>query len=81
MLKHASNEYILTDNIGGRISVPLEWQSGIKTLEYETVNGVLISRSKDQAELLNHAVLFAETRFPCSFHAAKWVAVKLVTSG
>jgi phytanoyl-CoA hydroxylase len=59
----------------------LQWQSRIKTLKYSVVNGIQMSRPKDQARASNRAVLFVETRYPHVFRIAKRLAVKLVTSG
>jgi phytanoyl-CoA hydroxylase len=58
----------------------LQFQSRIKPLSYDIVNGIQISRPKNQAIRRNRSILFVETRFPKLFQAAKKLAIKFVTS-
>jgi phytanoyl-CoA hydroxylase len=55
-------------------------QSQIKSLVYEKVNNMRIYRPKDQAEKVNRAVLFVETRFPRAFQAVKKAMIAHVTT-
>lgn len=56
----------------------LQFQSRIKPLHYDTVNGVKISRPKDQAISKNRTILFIETTFPKTFQALKRLAIKIL---
>lgn len=58
----------------------LQFQTRIKPTEYSEVNGMLLSRPKDQAARLNRGVLFVETRYPRLFQRAKKLAIKFVTA-
>ena len=57
----------------------LQFQSRVKALRYSSVNGMQISRPKDQIKAVNRAILFIETRFQWAFRTAKKIAIKLVT--
>ena len=56
----------------------LQFQVNVKEPHFDHVDGALISRPKDQAKLLNRAVLFVESRFPRLFNAAKRTAIRLL---
>jgi phytanoyl-CoA hydroxylase len=56
----------------------LQFQSRIKNLHYDRVNGVRISRPKDQAIWKNRAILFIKTTFPKTFQALKKLAIKIL---
>jgi len=56
----------------------LQFQVNVKEPHFDTVEGALISRPKDQAKFLNRVVLFVESRFPGLFHAAKRAAIRLM---
>jgi phytanoyl-CoA hydroxylase len=57
----------------------LQWQSRIKALNLEPINGINVHKPKALDLVRNRAVLWVETRFPRSFQFAKKVAVKALT--
>lgn len=57
----------------------LQFQSRIKPLELETINGVSVHKPKDMARAKNRAILFVETRFPRAYQFVRKAAIKLVT--
>jgi phytanoyl-CoA hydroxylase len=57
----------------------LQWQSRVKALSTEKINGVAVHKPKDLALTSNRAVLWVETTFPRAFQLAKKTAVKLLT--
>lgn len=57
----------------------LQFQSRIKKLHLETVQGMPVHHPKDQNQLAPRAVLWVETTFPRSFQTAKKVAIKALT--
>jgi phytanoyl-CoA hydroxylase len=57
----------------------LQYQSRIKPLKIQLINGVAVHHPKDLAKRSNRAVFFVETRFPRLFQAVKRLAIKLVT--
>ena len=58
----------------------LQFQTRVKRLSYCLVNGMQVSRPKDQALGRNRGILFVETRLPRPFQIAKKFAIKLLTS-
>lgn len=56
----------------------LQFQSRVRRMPYDTVNGTGVARPKDLALLRNRMILAAETKFPKTFAAAKRTAIKLV---
>lgn len=58
----------------------LQFPSRVKPLSYSIVNGMKISRPKDQAIRCNRGIVFLETKFPRIFQASKKLAIKIVTS-
>jgi phytanoyl-CoA hydroxylase len=57
----------------------LQFQTRIRPLETELINGVRVHHPKDLSKAANRAVFFVETRFPRTFQMAKRAAIKLVT--
>jgi phytanoyl-CoA hydroxylase len=57
----------------------LAWQCKIKTYQYSDFNGIKMASPKDQAKIRNRALMFAESRFPITFKAARKLVVKLLT--
>lgn len=57
----------------------LQYQSREKRLRLQRIAGVSMHCPKDQNRLANRAVLAVETILPGLFHAAKKIAIKLVT--
>lgn len=57
----------------------LQWQSRIKDLNLEPINGINVHKPKDLGSASNRAVLWIETTFPRAFQTAKKVAVKMLT--
>jgi phytanoyl-CoA hydroxylase len=58
----------------------LQWQSRIKPLNVDRVNGIDVHRPKDLASAKNRAVLWVETTFPRTFQTVKRIAVRLLTA-
>lgn len=58
----------------------LQHQSRLLAVPADNVNGTLVHRPKDQARLLNRAVLGVESRFPSAFYGLKKMAVKYYAS-
>ena len=58
----------------------LQFQTRVKPLKTEVVNGMRVHHPKDLVKAGNRAVLFVETRFPRTFQFTKRAAIKLVTS-
>jgi phytanoyl-CoA hydroxylase len=56
-----------------------QYQSRIKPLALEAINGMYVHHPKDLSKLSNRAVFFIETRFPRAFQLAKKTAIKFVT--
>ena len=56
----------------------LQFQVNVKEPHFDSVEGALISRPKDQAKFLNRVALFVESRFPGLFNAAKRTAIRLM---
>jgi phytanoyl-CoA hydroxylase len=56
----------------------LQFQSRVRRMRYDRVNGTEIARPKDLSLMKNRAVLAAETTFPKTFNAAKNAAIKLL---
>lgn len=57
----------------------MQYQSRLRSLHLEEINGQQLHHPKDQNRLKNQMVLSLETRFPKAFRLAKRVATKLVT--
>ena len=57
----------------------LQFQTRIRPLKTELVNGMRVHHPKDQSSAANRLVLFVETRFPRTFQTTKRAAIKLVT--
>ena len=57
----------------------LQYQTRVRPLKTELVNGVRVHHPKDLSRAVNRAVLRVETRFPRAFQIAKKAAIKLVT--
>jgi phytanoyl-CoA hydroxylase len=57
----------------------LQFQTRIKPLKTELVNGMRVHHPKDLSQAANRVVLFVETRFPRAFQMTKRAAIKLVT--
>jgi phytanoyl-CoA hydroxylase len=57
----------------------LQYQTRVKPLNTELVNGMRVHHPKDLSKPINRAVLFVETRLPRTFQMAKKAAIKLVT--
>src|SRR5262249_3323183 len=57
----------------------LQFQTRIKPLKTELINGIRVHHPKDLSRAANRAVLFVETRFPRAFQIAKRAAIKLIT--
>jgi phytanoyl-CoA hydroxylase len=57
----------------------LQWQSRIKGLNLETINGIQVHKPKDLAAVGSRSVFWVETNFPRAFQTAKKVGVKLLT--
>jgi phytanoyl-CoA hydroxylase len=56
----------------------MQFQTRVRPLPYETVNGVQIARPKDLAQLHNRAILSLEATFPRAFYALKNAAIKIM---
>jgi phytanoyl-CoA hydroxylase len=57
----------------------LQYQTRVKPLKTELINGMRVHHPKDLSKAANRAVLFVETRFPRAFQSVKRAAIKLVT--
>lgn len=57
----------------------LQFQSVIKPMQLEKVNGINVNFPKDLNKFKNRMILKVETTFPKSFQFAKKVAIKIVT--
>jgi phytanoyl-CoA hydroxylase len=57
----------------------LQFQTRIKPIKTEFLNGMKVHHPKDLSNTANRAVLFLETRFPRTFQLTKRAAIKLVT--
>jgi hypothetical protein len=57
----------------------LQFQTRVKPLKTEVVNGMRVHHPKDLSKAANRAVLFAETRFPRALQMTKRAAIKAVT--
>ena len=57
----------------------LQYQTRIRALKTELINGIRVHHPKDLSKARNRMVLFVETRFPRTFRTAKRAAIKLVT--
>jgi phytanoyl-CoA hydroxylase len=57
----------------------LQYQTRIKPLKTQLVNGMRVHHPKDLSKAANRAILFVETRFPGTFQMTKRAAIKLVT--
>jgi phytanoyl-CoA hydroxylase len=57
----------------------LQFQTRVKPLKTEIVNGMRVHHPKDLSKTVNRVVLFVETRFPRTFQMTKRAAIKLVT--
>jgi phytanoyl-CoA hydroxylase len=57
----------------------LQYQTRVKPLKTETVNGMRVHHPKDLSKVGNRMVFFVETRFPRTFQITKRAAIKLVT--
>jgi phytanoyl-CoA hydroxylase len=56
----------------------LQFQSRIKRLDLQPVNGMAVHHPKDLAKVRHRATFFVETRFPEAFRLTKKVAIKLL---
>jgi phytanoyl-CoA hydroxylase len=57
----------------------LQFQTRIRPLKTELVNGMRVHHPKDLSKVANRVVFFLETRFPQTFQITKRAAIKLVT--
>lgn len=57
----------------------LQFQTRIRPLKTELVNGMSVHHPKDLSKAANRVVLFVETRFPRTFQIMKRAVIKLVT--
>jgi phytanoyl-CoA hydroxylase len=57
----------------------LQFQTRVRPLKTELINGMRVHHPKDLSKASNRAVLFVETRFPRTFQLTKRAAIKLVT--
>ncbi|HJU16534.1 MAG TPA: phytanoyl-CoA dioxygenase family protein [Stellaceae bacterium] len=57
----------------------LQFQTRVRPLKTELVNGMQVHRPKDLSKAANRVVFFVETRFPRTFQMTKRAAIKLVT--
>jgi phytanoyl-CoA hydroxylase len=57
----------------------LQFQTRVRPLKTELVNGMRVHHPKDLSKAANRVVLFVETRFPRTFQMTKKAAIKLVT--
>jgi phytanoyl-CoA hydroxylase len=57
----------------------LQFQTRVRPLKTEFVNGMKVHHPKDLSKAANRAILFMETRFPRTFQFTKRAAIKLVT--
>jgi phytanoyl-CoA hydroxylase len=57
----------------------LQFQSRLKPLRLQRINGVEVHCPKDQERAFNRAMLWTETTFPRAFQLAKKIAIKLHT--
>ena len=57
----------------------LQFQTRIRPLKTEFVNGMRVHHPKDLSKAANRLVLFVETHFPRTFQMTKRAAIKLVT--
>jgi phytanoyl-CoA hydroxylase len=57
----------------------LQFQTRIRPLNTELVNGMKVHHPKDLSNAANRLVLFVETRFPRTFQMTKRAAIKFVT--
>jgi phytanoyl-CoA hydroxylase len=57
----------------------LQFQTRVRPLKTEFVNGMRVHLPKDLSKVANRAILFMETRFPRTFQFTKRAAIKLIT--
>jgi phytanoyl-CoA hydroxylase len=57
----------------------LQFQTRIRPLKTELVNGMKVHHPKDLSNAANRVIFFIETRFPSIFQMTKRAAIKLVT--
>jgi phytanoyl-CoA hydroxylase len=57
----------------------VQYQTRVRRLYLQKMNGMEVHCPKDQNRLLNRLMLYTESRFPGAFQALKKVGVKLVT--
>jgi phytanoyl-CoA hydroxylase len=57
----------------------LQFQTRVRPLKTELMNGMSVHHPKDLSKTANRAVLFVETRFPRTFRFTKRAAIKLAT--
>lgn len=57
----------------------LQYQTRVKPLKTEIINGMKVHHPKDLSKTANRAVFFVETRLPRTFQMTKRAAIKLVT--
>jgi phytanoyl-CoA hydroxylase len=57
----------------------LQFQTRIRPLKTERVNGMSVHHPKDLSKAANRVVFFVETRFPRTFQMTKKAAIKFVT--
>jgi phytanoyl-CoA hydroxylase len=56
----------------------LQFQSRVRPMHYDTVNGAKVARPKDLARLKNRLILWVESTFPKSFALAKKIGIKVL---
>src|SRR5262249_27963739 len=56
----------------------MQFQTRVRPLSYDRVNGVPIARPKDLARPANRAILGLEATFPKAFYALKNAAIKMM---
>jgi phytanoyl-CoA hydroxylase len=57
----------------------LQFQSRIRKLNVQPVNGMAVHHPKDLSKARHRAIFFVENRFPQTFRLAKKITIKLVT--
>jgi phytanoyl-CoA hydroxylase len=57
----------------------LQWQTRIKGLTLETINGLSVHKPKDLSNRMNRAIFWIETTFPRAFQVTKKIAAKALT--
>jgi phytanoyl-CoA hydroxylase len=57
----------------------LQFQTRLKPLKTQLVNGMKVHQPKDLSNAANRVIFFVETRFPRTFQMTKRAAIKLVT--